>query len=199
MELRSKYGRKKCKNVYTSKNTEKYIQENKYKQLSEEEREYYEIWSMDFTEERIGKTKIYTCGIISTTSKILVGLACGKSCTAGLAVEALQSALTIYGKPYMVMTDRGAAFTSRAFYDMLKEKGIRHSMSRPYTPVDNRFIETFWKSMKIEMGKTRGLNEYTYAIVMDYYIYYYNNHRPHSSLNYETPIQHQLNKRSFDN
>lgn len=197
MDMRSKYGRKKCKNVYTSKNTEKYIHENIYMQLSEQERKKNEIWSMDFTEEKIGNTKIYTCGIISTTSKIVV-VKRGKKCTAALAVETLQKAITIYGKPYMVMTDRGAAFTSKAFYDILQEKEIRHSMSRPHTPIDNRFIETFWKSMKIEMGKINHLNEYTYAMLMDYYIYYYNNLRPHSSLNYETPIQHQLNKLSFD-
>lgn len=194
LDLRSKYGRKKCKNVHTSENTEKYIHENLYMQLCEKARLYYEIWSMDFTEEKIGKKKIYTCGIISTTSKILVGIARGTSCNAALAIAALQKALTIYGSPYMVMTDRGSAFTSKAFYDILQEKGIRHSMSRPHTPIDNRFIETFWKSMKIEMGKTNHLNETTYAMVMDYYIYYYNNLRPHSSLNYETPIQHQLGK-----
>lgn len=192
MQLRSKYGRKKCKNVYTSKTTEKYIHENIYRRLSEEELKQYEVWSMDFTEQKIGQKKIYTCGIISTRSRILVGIARGKSCTAALAVEALRNALSIYGSPYMLMTDRGSAFTSKAFYDILQEKGIRHSMSRPHTPIDNRFIETFWKSMKIEIGKTDHLNEKTYGMVVDYYIYYYNNLRPHSSLNYETPIQHKL-------
>lgn len=194
MNLRSKYGRRKCKNVYTSKNTEKYIQDNLYMQLCEKARLFYEIWSMDFTEEKIGKKTIYTCAIISTTSKIVVGVARGESCTAALAVETLQKALSVYGKPYMVMTDRGTAFTSKLFYDILQEKGIRHSMSRPHTPIDNRFIETFWKTMKIEMGKTNHLDETTYAMVMDYYIYYYNNLRPHSSLNYDTPIHHRLKK-----
>ncbi len=84
----------------------------------------------------------------------------------------------------MVMTDRGAQFTSKLFYDMMQEKKIRHSMSRPYTPIDNRFIETFWKSMKVELGKVKHLIAQTYVMIVDYYIYYYNNLRPHSSLNY---------------
>lgn len=52
----------------------------------------------------------------------------------------------------------------------------------------NRFIETFWKSMKVELGKKDLLNEQTYRMVIEYYIYYYNNLRPHSSLGYLPPL-----------
>ena len=103
-------------------------------------------------------------------------------------MEAMANALVKHGIPDMVMTDRGAQFISRDFHAMLEDWGIRHSMSRPYTPIDNRFIETFWKSMKVELGQTSLLNAQTYRMVVDYYIYYYNNIRPHSSLNYRTPI-----------
>ena len=68
--LVSKYGRKKGKNIYTSPNTEKYIQENLFAAMSAEEKESNEIWSMDFTEQKINGKKIYTCGIISVGRKI---------------------------------------------------------------------------------------------------------------------------------
>lgn len=184
----SKYGRKRCKNVYTSKNTEKYIQENLYASLTDEQKSRMEIWSMDFTEEKIEGKKIYTCGIISVNRKILVGYAQGSRCTTALAMEAFANAMLAYGIPDMVMTDRGAQFVSRDFHAMMEDWGIRHSMSRPRTPVDNRFIETFWKSMKVELGKMDLLNEQTYRIVIEYYIYYYNNLRPHSSLGYLPPL-----------
>ena len=61
-------------------------------------------------------------------------------------------------------------------------------MSRPHKPVDNCFIETFWKSMKVELGKTDLLSEQTYRMVIEYYIYYYNNLRPHSTLGYIPPL-----------
>lgn len=186
--VRAKYGRKRCKNVHTSKATEKYIQENLFAQLSEEQRKSMEIWSMDFTEEKIQGRKIYTCGIISVNRKILVGYAQGKKCNTALALEALNKAVAAYGKPVMIMTDRGAQFTSRAFYDMMQQLSIVHSMSRPHKPIDNRFIETFWKTMKVELGQTFLLTEQTYRMVVDYYIYYYNNLRPHSALGYRTPL-----------
>lgn len=82
----------------------------------------------------------------------------------------------------------GAQFLSRDFYGILEELGIKHSMSRPYKPVDNRFIEAFWKSMKVELGSTELLTEQTYRMVIEYYVYYYNNLRPHSSLGYVAPL-----------
>jgi len=187
-DLRSKYGRKRCKNIHTSKNTEKYIQDNLFAGLSAEKKDSMEIWSMDFTEEKIEGKKIYTCGIISVNSKVLVGYAQGNKCTTELAMEAMANALLEYGIPDMVMTDRGSQFISRDFHAMLEDWGIRHSMSRPHKPIDNRFIETFWKSMKVELGQTSLLNAQTYRMVVDYYVYYYNNLRPHSTLNYRSPL-----------
>ena len=186
--LHSKYGRKRCKNVHTSPNTEYYIQENLFAQLTPEQRSRMEIWSMDFTEEKIKGKKIFTCGIISVNRKILVGYAQGSRCTSDLAMEAFANAMLDYGIPDMVMTDRGAQFVSRDFHAMLEDWGIKHSMSRPHKPIDNRFIETFWKSMKVELGQTVLLNEQTYRMVVDYYIYYYNNLRPHSTLGYRPPL-----------
>lgn len=188
MGLIPKHGRKKCKNVHTSENTEKYIHENLFAQLSPEERSSMEIWSMDFTEEKIQGKKVYTCGIISVNRKILVGYSQSTKCNAELAMEAVTKAVAQYGTPDMVMTDRGPQFTSKGFFDMMERLEVAHSMSRPYKPVDNRFIETFWKSMKVELGKTSLLTEQTYRMVVDYYIYYYNNLRPHSTLGYQPPL-----------
>ena len=186
--FRSKYGRKRCRNVHTSPNRECYIHENLYAQLTPEKKSSMEIWSMDFTEEKINGKKVYICGIISVNSKILVGYPQGNRCTTDLAMEAFANAMLAYGIPDMVMTDRGAQFVSKDFHAMLEDWGIRHSMSRPHKPVDNCFIETFWKSMKVELGKTTLLSEQTYRMVIEYYIYYYNNLRPHSTLGYLPPL-----------
>jgi len=186
--LCSKYERKRCRNIHTSKNTEKYIQNNLLAGLSPEKRACMDIGSMDFTEEKIEGKKIYTCGIISVNSKVLVGYAQGSRCATELAMEAMANALLEHGIPDMVMTDRGSQFIGRNFHAMLENLGFRHSMARPYTPIDSRFIETFWKSIKVELGQTSLLNVQTYRMVVDYFFYYYNNLRPHITLNYHTPL-----------
>jgi len=196
LELKSKYVKTKGKNVHTSTNTEKYIAENIYLSLCNSKREEdkellkKEIWSMDFTEQKVEGKKVTTCGIISVNRKILIAkFVCCKN-NAEDACRTVEKGLQIYGAPYMIMTDRGSPFTSKSFHELLVSNGIIHSMSRPHTPRDNRYIETFWKTMKIELGKVEQLNYEQYKIILDYYKYYYNNIRPHSTLNYLTPMEY---------
>ena len=191
--LRSKYGRRKTKNLHTHEATaEQYIQENLYKKLGEEEKRL-EIWSMDFTEKKVNGETIYTCGIQSVSRKILIARITGEKNNAATAVKTLEQGIQRYGKPYMVMTDRGSPFTSKSFKELVEGYGILHSMSRPHTPADNIYIETFWKTMKTEIGNVDDLTEQEYYLIMDYYEYYYNFLRPHSSLGYCPPVPHAFN------
>lgn len=191
LEYKSKYGRKKCKNVYTSKNTEeRYTHENVYNWLPEYFRSNMNIWSTDFTEVELCGKKIYICGIVSVNGKTLVSYKMSGRCTSELAAQTLEQAIAKYGVPDIVMSDRGSQFTSKAFHELIKKYEIIHSMSRPRTPIDNRFIETFWKSMKTEIGKISHLSIAQYCLLIEYYINYYNTMRPHSTLNYLTPLQY---------
>jgi putative transposase len=195
-DLCSKYGRKKGTNLHTNKNTaEKYIMENIYRKLEksedEEERKILKekiIWSMDFTEEKINGKKVTSCGIVDVNKKVLISLITNCGNTAESAVKCVKQGIEAFGMPYMIMTDRGSPFTSKSFHDLLADREIIHSMSRPHTPVDNRFIETFWKSMKTEIGKIKQLNVEQYLMIIEFYQYYYNYQRPHSSLMYSTPL-----------
>lgn len=184
-----KYGRKKGTNVHTHKESaEKYIAENIYWNLEEGERPK-KVWSMDFTEQKAEAKTVYTCAIISVTGKTLVGRISGQRNCSETACKTLQQAVAKYGKPEMILTDRGSPFVSKAFHDLLEEQGIIHSMSRPHTPRDNRYIETFWRMMKTEIGPVKHMSRSEYLLVLDYYEHYYNNKRPHSALGYMTPCE----------
>ena len=87
------------------------------------------------------------------------------------------------------MTDRGSPFTGKAFHELLEREGIEHSMSRAHTPRDNRYIETFWQTMKTEIGPVKEMTIAEYRMILEYYEYYYNNLRPHSALGYRPPLQ----------
>ena len=186
--LRSKYGRKKGKNVHTAEQvSEKYILENIFSILTDAERKKH-ILSMDFTEQKVNGKKIYTCGAINVNTKVLEAELCGCRNNSQAACETVELAIKEFGVPYMIMTDRGSPFVSKSFHDLLERYGIRHSMSRPHTPSDNCFIETFWKSMKTELGNVEKYTAEQYMLVMAFYRYYYNTERPHSTLGYCAPL-----------
>jgi putative transposase len=74
------------------------------------------------------------------------------------------------------------------------------SMSRPGSPTDNQAIETFWKSMKIEMDDISQMkfNDAKKTIIK-YIECFYNSQRLHTSLEYKTPNEvwnNQINNKN---
>lgn len=189
--LQAKYGRRKIQNVYTNKETkEKYVAKNIYNNLEKKEQEKIEAWSIDFTEQIVEGRKIYTCAIIAIRTKVIVGYKQAYKIDAKLAVETLEEAIEAYGTPDMILSDRGSQFTSKLYQKTLEEHGIICSMSRPYKPVDNVYIETFFKTMKTEIGHVKKYTIEEYKMVVEYWMNYYNTERIHSSIGYLTPIEY---------
>src|SRR5699024_7892338 len=57
---------------------------------------------------------------------------------------------TAVGKvPSLIHTDRGSAYTSRAFNHFINQFEITRSMSRPGTPYDNAPMERWWNEFKL--------------------------------------------------
>ncbi|WP_153039320.1 integrase core domain-containing protein, partial [Pseudovibrio axinellae] len=104
--------------------------------------------------------------------------------------EALEEALSKYGKPEIFNSDQGSQFTSVDFTDVLKREEIKISMDGKGAWRDNVFIERFWRTIKYEEVYLKA-----YASVPEarksikQYITFYNQKRPHSSLDWNTPDQ----------
>ncbi len=65
-------------------------------------------------------------------------------------VEALQEALSRYGKPEIFNTYQGVQFTAAAFIDTLAAQDVRISMDGKGRFLDNIFVERLWRSLKYE-------------------------------------------------
>lgn len=113
--------------------------------------------------------------------------------TFGSAVAFLKAAVRYYSslgvRVSAVMTDNGSAFLSRAFAAAMRQLGLRHLRTRPYTPRTNGKAERFIQS---------ALREWAYGFVyrtsaqrseiLGDWVHHYNWHRPHSSLGAMPPM-----------
>ena len=98
-------------------------------------------------------------------------------------LEALTEALGRYGTPEIFNTDQGSQFTSVAFTAALEDAGIRCSMDGRGRCLDNAFIERLWRSLKYEAMYLHELADgFAAQRVIDNWMEYYNEVRPHSSL-----------------
>lgn len=57
-----------------------------------------------------------------------------------------------YGKVKCIRSDNGTEFTSNAFKSLMRERGIKHEMSAPYSPHQNGTAERNWRTV-FEMGR----------------------------------------------
>lgn len=76
---------------------------------------------------------------------------------------------TLRQLPYLLgsilHSDQGSVYTSRAYQEAVKGKGITMSMSRKGTPADNAPNESFHSTKKSETFYLEGLTSTTTAIV----------------------------------
>lgn len=96
-----------------------------------------------------------------------------------------------------VMTDNGAEFGSgkdkknkeeHPFERLLMEMEMKHIYTKPYRPQTNGKIERFWKTLKEDFTEDSLFNDKEdLKNELLGFIAYYNEHRPHSSLNGKTP------------
>jgi putative transposase len=107
---------------------------------------------------------------------------------ADFCVATLHEALAIYGTPEIFNTDQDSHFTTDGFTKVLREAEVTISMDGVGRAIDNVFIERLWRTLKydhIYLNPPRAGQPAGPALPT--YLRYYNEERPHSSLNDRTP------------
>ena len=105
-------------------------------------------------------------------------------------VDALNEALSKYGKPEIFNTDQGSQFTSLDFTGLRKSAEIMISMDGRGRCMDNIFIERLWRSLKYEAVYLHELTDgFKAERVIGESIDFYNTERPPSSLDATTPTE----------
>jgi putative transposase len=146
------------------------------------------VWAMDITYVPMKRGFVYLTVVLDWATRRVLSWRLSNSMTADFCVEALEEAITRYGTPEIMNTDQGSQFSSSEFIGTLEANGIAISMDGKGCWRDNVFVERLWKSIKYEE-----VYLYAYDTVSDAragiarYVTFYNQRRPHRSLDGRTP------------
>lgn len=150
------------------------------------------IWAADVTYLDTAEGWLYLAVVLDLYSRRVVGWAIRPTLHGELTCAALQLAVGRRQPPPALVhhSDRGLQYASGAYQRLLRQHGMRASMSRAGDCWDNAVMESFFSSLKQELAPARWPTRAaaTHAIA-DYIDGFYNPRRRHSTLNYQAPNQ----------
>jgi transposase InsO family protein len=154
-----------------------------------------QAWVADITYIRTDRGWLYVAAVLDLYSRKIVGWAMAPNMPAELVCTALQMAIALrQPKPGLIVhTDRGSQYASQAHRDLLKRYGLVASMSRKGNCWDNAVMERFFLNLKMERVWQRRYANPAEAIadINHYIVGFYNTHRLHSSLGYQSPVEYE--------
>lgn len=158
--------------------------------LNVEAKKSNRLWGIDMTYIWCGRDAwCYFHGVIDHHDKALLGYNFSRSCKAIGGVMALAEAASKRPVDSLEMrSDNGCHYGAKVFRDEIRRLGIRHTRTMVNTPKGNAVIERFFKSLKQECVWQHRFASYEEAKTMiDEYVKFYNEERPHQTLNYAAP------------
>jgi putative transposase len=154
-----------------------------------------QVWATDISYIPMKRGFVYLIAVIDWFSRRVLSWKLSITMDVSFCLEALDEAIRMYGRPEIFNTDQGSQFTSEAFTGRLKKEGIKISMDGKGRWCDNVFVERFWRSIKYEEVYLHAYESVSEARSgIGRYIQFFNNRRPHSSLQSQTPDQVYFNR-----
>ncbi len=153
-----------------------------------------QVFAMDITYIPMKRGFVYLTVVMDWYSRRVLSHRISITMDTSFCLDALEEAIDKYGKPEIMNTDQGSQFTSLAFTQFLKDKGIRISMDGKGAWRDNVFVERLWKTVKYEHVYLHAYDSTSEAkSKIGHYFEFYNRRRPHSKLDRQTPDQFYFN------
>jgi len=153
-----------------------------------------QVWAMDITYIPMARGFVYLAAVVDWFSRKVLAWRLSITMDVAFCIEAVEEALTRFGKPDIFNTDQGSQFTSNAFTGLLIDAGIQISMDGKGAWRDNVFVERIWKSVKYEEVYLRAYASVSEARAsIGRYLTFYNGRRPHQKLGRRTPDQTYFN------
>jgi transposase InsO family protein len=151
-----------------------------------------ERWVGDTTELVVGNGgRLYLAAILDLYSRFVVGWAVSAVNDRHVAIKALEMALRrrCPGVGLLHHSDQGCTYASEDYQAILKARGITCSMSRRGDCYDNAAMESFFSTLKSELGERFDSCAEAKMELFDYLEVFYNQRRRHSTLGQISPAE----------
>jgi putative transposase len=148
------------------------------------------VWAADITGIPTHEGWLYLAVLLDLWSRRIVGWALRPTLDTDLVCAALQIAVARRAcrRGLLHHSDRGAQYTSARYQALLRTQGFDCSMSRPGNCYDNAPVESFFRTLKTELGSQAQVTRRQAATaIADYIERFYNRERLHSTLRYHSP------------
>lgn len=147
-------------------------------------------WVGDTTELVIGGSqKLFLAAVLDLFSRFIVGWAVSAVNDRHLTIKALEMALKRRCPAIGLLhhSDQGCTYASEDYQDVLEAHGITGSMSRRGNCYDNAVMESFFSTVKSELGEHFDSHGEAKMELFDYIEVFYNQKRRHSTLGQISP------------
>ena len=149
-------------------------------------------WTTDITEFKLLGQKLYLSPIMDLFNREIISYTLSKSPNFHQITEMLRSAFQrLPDDTHLILhSDQGWQYQMRSYQKMLKDKGIRQSMSRRGNCYDNCVMENFFGILKSEFYHNKKFSSIEqFSKELCDYIDYYNNRRIKVKLKGLSPVQ----------
>jgi putative transposase len=147
------------------------------------------VWSYDFVEDRTERgRKLRMLVVIDEFTRESLAIELAWSFTAERVIEVLQYLFAVRGAPEYLRSDNGPEFVAQAVTRWLDRAGVKTLFIAKGSPWENGYVESFNSRLRDELlDRELFLSLADARWVVDRWRLDYNHHRPHSSLDYQTP------------
>lgn len=150
-----------------------------------------EKWGVDISYVWTLEGWLYLAIVVDLFSRKIVGWAMSDRMKRGLAMDALQRAITLRRPPPGLIhhSDRGSQYCSDDYRGLVAASGFISSMSGRGNCYDNAMVETVFKTIKTELVWRTAFasRDQAHKAIGLYIEGFYNPRRRHSSLDYKSP------------
>jgi putative transposase len=148
-------------------------------------------WAGDITYLWTPEGWLYLAVLLDLYSRRVVGWAVSSRLGKELSLAALRRALVerCPQAGFIHHSDRGSQYTSMAYQKVLRDHGVRVSMSRKGDCWDNAVVESFFATLKVELGNSFSSRKAAHAALFDYIEVFYNRQRRHSFVGGISPAE----------